>query len=505
MSPKLRDDAKGSAMESRGKFLSLVPLGAGDRFERVCPSATSKDDARARAELGTALVRAMYAGGQAALVGEALKQLVDAPADTVDAVFEGWRRVAGGALGDPKAPAKPLPPTGETFAKFAEQLTDGSLHKRFPDHVGVLGADTSADYERLLRLYVNPTLGPLTVKSITLDHALDVMRKVPAELSSARRRQVAQIVHRVLALAAFPARIIVASPLPRGFLPKLGPGRAKVLPELAEEAAMLALAEDRAPIVERLLLGYLAREGGRKEEAASLEWGDTRTADAAGWVDLKLGKVFLNEHKTDGRTGSRDPWRLQPDVHEALKRWRKLHPKARLVFPGAGGAPLNVEHLADRLRAYYDAAGSKRLELHTSTKGRRRLVVHDLRALFCTLAMARGASESWIMARTGHTTSGMLAKYRRAAASFGEGAEAALVPLHLAVPELRSEDDEASDDGPDSAQQDPSAEDEPGDTDDTESQETGPFVPAGLLAVTSGSSARKGVGVQVPPFARSRE
>jgi len=447
---KLRTDAKGSAMESRGKFLALVPLGGGDRFERVCPSAASLDDARRRAEQGTEIVRALYAVGREADVAKALEQIVDAPAAELAAQFvDAWRRVAGGVLGGPVVKGPAPPPAGETFEKFAKRWTDGELHRAYPDHVGALDPQTAADYAATLRKYINPTMGPLPLAAVTLDHALDVMRKLPEGLSQSRRRNAAQTMHRVLAIATFPARVIPASPLPRGFLPKVGPGRAKVLPEIAEEAALLALPEDQAPIVERLLLGFLAREGCRKEDAAPLEWSDTRTKDAPGWIDLAAGKVYVDQHKTLDTQGARDPWRLQPDVLEALRRWRKLHPKARRVFPGEGGALLNVDKLAERQRAYYLAAGAKRLELHESTATRRRLFVHDLRALFCTLAFARGESEGWITARTGHTTSTMLAKYRRAAASFGEGGEAVLAPLHLAIPELRKPDEQGPGEGAD--------------------------------------------------------
>jgi len=507
MAPKLRTDAKGSAMESRGRFLCLIPLGAGQRFERVCPSAASLEDARQRAEQGTEIVRALYSAGREADVERALKQIVDAPADVVPQFLVGWRRVAGGVLGGPKPPASEpaAPAAGETFETFAKRWTDGDLHRAYPDHVGALDEQTARDYAATLRKYLNPTLGPLPLAAVTLDHALDVMRKLPEGLSSSRRRNAAQTMHRVLAIATFPARVIPASPLPRGFLPKLGPGRAKVLPEIAEEAALLALPEDQAPIVERLLLGFLAREGCRKEDAAQLEWGDTRAKGAPGWIDLDAGKVYLDQHKTDGSQGARDPWRLRPDVHEALRRWRVLHPKARRVFPGEGGAALNVDKLAERQRAYYLAAGAKRLELHQSTATRRRLFVHDLRALFCTLAFARGESEGWITARTGHTTSTMLAKYRRAAASFGEGGEATLAPLHLALPELRKpgegEPGEGADEPPEEPARggeepsaDPSAATEPEKTGATEGQETGPSAPMPLESEALGSSAERHAG-----------
>lgn len=70
---------------------------------------------------------------------------------------------------------------------------------------------------------------------------------------------------------------------------------------------------------------------------------------------------------------------------------------------------------------------------------RRRLRAHDLRATFVTLALAAGASEQWVSDRTGHTSSEMLQRYRRAARTaaeleMGEG----LGPMHRLIPEIDS-------------------------------------------------------------------
>lgn len=180
------------------------------------------------------------------------------------------------------------------------------------------------------------------------------------------------------------------------------------------------------PLPWRVLVGFLAREGMRREEAATLEWSDTRGADAAGWIDLDRGWVYLEQHKTVLSAGARD-WRLDAATVEALARWRKLQPEgARFVFGDTGGSAPYVAHLADELRNHLQAVGVKRPELHSSTKARRRIVAHDLR-VFVTIAMAQGKSEAWITRRTGHTTSEMLRTYRRHAESLAEGGEIGLV------------------------------------------------------------------------------
>jgi hypothetical protein len=45
-------------------------------------------------------------------------------------------------------------------------------------------------------------------------------------------------------------------------------------------------------------------------------------------------------------------------------------------------------------------------------------------------------SEQWVMDRTGHTTSTMLQRYRRAARTVAEAKMTTLTPLHLAIPEF---------------------------------------------------------------------
>lgn len=62
------------------------------------------------------------------------------------------------------------------------------------------------------------------------------------------------------------------------------------------------------PLLPRLAYGFLSREGMRVDEMGALRWRD---------VDLKRGRVNLDENKTD------DPrdWDLQPDVFEVLAWW----------------------------------------------------------------------------------------------------------------------------------------------------------------------------------------
>jgi hypothetical protein len=108
-----------------------------------------------------------------------------------------------------------------TFGKLAEQWTDGTLTREHPDHVGT---KKTADHdvsrlETICAVPVAPGLrfGDLPLGSVTVDHCETVMRNLPDSAKRrATRRHYALVIHRVLALAVFPCRLIAASPLPRG-------------------------------------------------------------------------------------------------------------------------------------------------------------------------------------------------------------------------------------------------------------------------------------------------
>lgn len=65
-----------------------------------------------------------------------------------------------------------------------------------------------------------------------------------------------------------------------------------------------------------------------------------------------------------------------------------------------------------------------------------KLRAHDLRGTFVTLSLANGKTETWVQQRTGHTSSIMINRYRRAAMTADELNLGALRPLHRAIPEL---------------------------------------------------------------------
>ncbi len=302
-----------------------------------------------------------------------------------------------------------------TFQQLGERWTSGELASQHPDHVR-LKRSVGDDVYRLSALY--KTIGSVTLKDFTLSDAKRAMSAIPSGRTSATRRHYAQLIARVLKMAVFPCELIDRYPLPPGFLPKTGarPSLSYLYP--AEDARLLACT--LVPFELRLLYGFLAREGPRLGEALELRWRH---------VDLAHGTVRLERTKT----GDTRAWALDPGTAEALsaaRRARASEDESALVFPSAGPRPVKL------FRAYLMTAGVSRPELFERTAHRRPIRLHDQRACFCTLSLAAGRSETWVMDRTGHATSQMLNKYRRQSRHAAELGLGWLVPLIEALPEL---------------------------------------------------------------------
>src|SRR5207249_4384496 len=148
------------------------------------------------------------------------------------------------------------------------------------------------------------------------EHAERVMSniaRVNKKAGSATRRHVAQIIHKVIVYAVYPAKLLTVNPLPRGFLPKLGPAKAKPYLYPKEDAALMACTA--IPLVRRVVYGILAREGMR---AGELIGSRTKKKDIVkvtapmSWaeVDVEIGAFRLDTNKTD------DPrhWAMDPGV-----------------------------------------------------------------------------------------------------------------------------------------------------------------------------------------------
>lgn len=324
---------------------------------------------------------------------EALKALtVGAAAKTQDAFAEVERAVDELVGSGPVRTREP-----KTFRDVALLWTSGDLHRRYPDRVA---AKITAKQDRARAAVLCETIGDVQLRRFTIDTAERALAKLPRKLARGTRRQYAQIVGRVLRLAVFPLRVIEHSPLPIGWVPSGTTQRAFTFLYPAEETRLMRC--ERIELELRLLYGFLAREGLRISEALRLTWSD---------LDLTLGVIRLDRNKT------RKPraWKLATDVCRALQLWGALSRR------GQGATVFHASIIkisigaARQFRADLQLAGIERPELYERSAERSPIRVHDLRATFITLSLAAGKSETWVMDRTGHTTSNMVNGYRRQA------------------------------------------------------------------------------------------
>lgn len=401
---------KGGARVLRGKHFARVRVGKGRRLTIPLPGVRGEHAAEVRAAEIADVANTLVAAGRWFDVEEVARAMGGATTEKQLRIL----RVAAERLA---ASGPGVGEGDETFEHFAGRWTTGALHREHPDHVPL--KDATGD-SGILALHINPHVGALPLVSFTIENADAVMRALPDGLSKARRRHVAQVIHRVLRLAAYPARLIERSPLPPGWLPKLGPDKARVYLYPDEDAKLMAATGDNGVELQaRVLYGFLAREGLRVSEALSLSWSD---------LDLDRGAIIMDENKTE------DPrsWALDPGVVRALSTW-KLQAPAEGPF-----ASVSARHAAGRLRDDLAAAGVDRAELYRQSAARRRIGVHDLRATFVTISLATGKTEAWVQDRTGHRSTLMIAKYRRASRTVAELGLGGLMPLDEAIPEFAS-------------------------------------------------------------------
>ena len=83
----------------------------------------------------------------------------------------------------------------------------------------------------------------------------------PTAEASSTRRNYAQMIRRVLALAVYPMRIRETLPIPTGWLPRGRSDKAKAWLYPSEDLALMECTH--VPLGRRLFFGFLAREGMR--------------------------------------------------------------------------------------------------------------------------------------------------------------------------------------------------------------------------------------------------
>lgn len=425
----MKSRGAGSVYPHRGAWYVRVFMGAESQPPRpafALSSCTTEEQAQARGAMVADAARELRKAGRVDQIAHGiLERLAAADNDKrLDAVRDAVAAVVRGEV-RAKAPAPMI-----TIREFGEQWTSGELHRRRPEHVK-LKSSARTDEGRL-RKWIYPLVGDVPVAEFTIEDAERVMGTLPLKMSDASRRHVAQIMYRLLRLAVFPFRLRATNPLPEGFLPQVRNDCAKQSLYPDEDAKLLAAST--VPLSFRVFYGALTREGFRSaSEALALRRRD---------VDLDREVVHLDENKTD------DPraWALSPGVASALRVWLAIREEEDntkigdddplFVLRDENGEPVPETHAAERFRKHLQVAGISRPQLFARGPNRRRIWLHDLRATFVTISLANGKSETWVADRTGHKSSAMIQRYRRAARLVEELQLGELQPLVDAIPEL---------------------------------------------------------------------
>jgi integrase len=288
------------------------------RRAELLPWCTSLADAQARANVVQRWVNRLRASGQ----GEYVEKTVEEGATADAAKLAGLERMVTALAGaEMEKIPEPADAKKNTFRDVGERWTSGKLHQQHRDHVK--SKKSAADDEYRLEILYH-AIGDVPLAAFTLDHADDAMSRLddlrrrhagravkPAVLDSGGRRQYAQVIHRVLRIAAYPLRIIQTSPLPKGWLPLVTSNKAKGLLYPEEEKRTLSCT--KYELHWRIFFGFLARSGFRVDEAAGLAMKD---------VDLDHGVITLDDNKTDD---PRAPT-YGPELMTALKLWRDTYP-----------------------------------------------------------------------------------------------------------------------------------------------------------------------------------
>ena len=421
---KIRESTGGGMRDGRGRLFIRVTDRANHRTAELAPWATALEEVQARGELVQRWVNRLRRADMDDLVqnfieqGAALRPTRRRSRRSPRASTASWGARASGTRSPWRRRRQE-----DTFGDLASRWTSGDLHRLHPDHI-VKKASVKDDEERLEK-HILPHVKDVPVRAFTRAHGDLVMSKLAPTLKPATRRQVAQLVNRVLRIAMF-LGMIDRSPLPPGWLPRVPSAdtlsKEGLLP--SEEAKLLAGRNEKGevtvPLPFRVAYAFLHREGMRKSEARALDWSD-----------IRRGEVALDENKTD-RPRS---WLLQPATRRMLEVWHVMQgkPKSGLVF-GAIPGP-SWERLADLYREHCQAAGVDRERLFTRKANKLRLRAHDMRAFFITAGMFAGYDAMWITDRTGHTSLSMLRRYARDVRRWRELGDAP-VDADVAIPEI---------------------------------------------------------------------
>lgn len=314
--------------------------------------------------------------------------------------------------------------TGMTFKEAAQLWTSGKLNAQYANIPATTKHDAN---EGVFRKHVYDLVGNVPIADFDKEHFGVVYHAMGKSGSRDYTRIHAwKLIQRVCNLAIDPLKVRAYSPIRKGDRPKAADTRRT--PALMPEDDDQLLGCRDVCIHNRVLWGFLAREGSRRGEALTLRWCDI-TAPVLSAYNWKTGKEQARL--------------LDAGVKRALLRYREL------FRPGESEDQLVIRstqfrshHFRRDLRRAGVFKRRPELAMHSKERGERRQVrPHDNRRFFVTLATAQDRSDAHIRARTGHTNAQMIAHYTDLAEVHKSLGRVELTPMDQAIPELRDQAD----------------------------------------------------------------
>jgi integrase len=260
---------------------------------------------------------------------------------------------------------------------------------------------TVADYNRLLRRHLYPTLADVPVRNLTRADVKVWFAGLNPQTPRLRAKAYALL--RSIMNGAVDDELISVNPVQ---IRNAGASRRvkKIEPaSLAELSTLTAAMPDRLQLA--VLLGAWCAM--RYGEIAELRRGDLDLVH--GKVRIRRGVTWVDGHPVVGApktaAGVRDvsiPPHLLPIIEDHLARHTEPGPDA-LLFPAARGGQMWAPTFHKSFSKARQAAGRPDLRFH------------DLRHTGAVLAAATGATLAELMQRLGHTTAGAAMRYQHAA------------------------------------------------------------------------------------------
>lgn len=278
-----------------------------------------------------------------------------------------------------------------TFATFADRV----ISARAKRNTRPLRPSTVDNYNKLLRLALLPTFGPLPLERITPQLVAEWYALLPD--TPTQNGNAYNLLHSIMSDAES-QELIRRNPCRLKHAGKPAPKRVSGALTMAELAAYLEAAPERYRML-FLLAGWC---GLRSGEVRALRHRDLDVKEGVVHVQQTVTRIYGDRNTREWvfgppktKAGIRTV-AIPPHLLDAVRGWlatQKPRSKDSLLFPAVdGSSPINDSVLRE---AHKQAA---------KAIGRPTLTVHDLRRTAATMAAQAGSTTAELMRLLGHTT-----------------------------------------------------------------------------------------------------